>query len=230
MLGEILDVVGEIQQIEPGNADKPVAIVENAASEVGGNKPDWIREALGTFLPDHHEIAAYSGSTGISKRTACARTGRSRARRPLSKPSAPRSRAASSARPRRLPNWTKVPPPPAPIGWERLAVRRSLDARPRSAGATARRGSRRQEYVSSGAREDDGTFHRLRAAASPPTAPGPRPNGSRRSARTRSTRRSRSTPRATRPWSGSAGTARTSSSRPAGSPPTAPSVRPRPSR
>ena len=59
VLGEVLDVIGEIQQSEPGNADKPVVIVENGASELGGNKADWIRDTLGTFLPHHPEIAAY---------------------------------------------------------------------------------------------------------------------------------------------------------------------------
>jgi hypothetical protein len=38
---------------------KPVAIVENASSEFGGNKTDWIREMLSTYLPHHPEIKAY---------------------------------------------------------------------------------------------------------------------------------------------------------------------------
>jgi hypothetical protein len=38
---------------------KPVAIVETAASEYGGNKTDWIREMLTTYLPHHPEIKAY---------------------------------------------------------------------------------------------------------------------------------------------------------------------------
>jgi Glycosyl hydrolase family 26 len=38
---------------------KPVIIVENAASEYGGNKADWIREMLTTYLPHHPEIKAY---------------------------------------------------------------------------------------------------------------------------------------------------------------------------
>ena len=38
---------------------KPVAIVENASSEYGGNKTDWIREMLTTYLPHHPEIKAY---------------------------------------------------------------------------------------------------------------------------------------------------------------------------
>jgi hypothetical protein len=38
---------------------KPVIIVENAASEYGGNKTDWIREMLTTYLPHHPEIKAY---------------------------------------------------------------------------------------------------------------------------------------------------------------------------
>jgi hypothetical protein len=38
---------------------KPVAIVEDAATEYGGNKTDWIREMLTTYLPHHPEIKAY---------------------------------------------------------------------------------------------------------------------------------------------------------------------------
>ncbi|MCW2989406.1 MAG: beta-mannanase-like protein [Solirubrobacterales bacterium] len=35
---------------------KPIAIVENASTEIGGNKGDWIRELLTTYLPHHPEI------------------------------------------------------------------------------------------------------------------------------------------------------------------------------
>ncbi|HEV2857817.1 MAG TPA: glycosyl hydrolase [Solirubrobacterales bacterium] len=45
-----------IREVAP---TKPVAIVENAASEYGGNKADWIREMLTTYLPHHPEIKAY---------------------------------------------------------------------------------------------------------------------------------------------------------------------------
>lgn len=38
---------------------KPVIIVENASSEYGGNKTDWIREMLTNYLPHHPEIRAY---------------------------------------------------------------------------------------------------------------------------------------------------------------------------
>jgi glycosyl hydrolase family 26 len=38
---------------------KPVAIVENASTEYGGNKTDWIREMLADYLPHHPEIKAY---------------------------------------------------------------------------------------------------------------------------------------------------------------------------
>ncbi|HEX6780663.1 MAG TPA: glycosyl hydrolase [Solirubrobacterales bacterium] len=38
---------------------KPVAILENASSEFGGNKTDYIREMLTTYLPHHPEIGAY---------------------------------------------------------------------------------------------------------------------------------------------------------------------------
>jgi hypothetical protein len=38
---------------------KPMAIVEDASTEYGGNKTDWIREMLSTYLPHHPEIKAY---------------------------------------------------------------------------------------------------------------------------------------------------------------------------
>lgn len=38
---------------------KPVVIVENASSEYGGNKTEYIREMLTTYLPHHPEIGAY---------------------------------------------------------------------------------------------------------------------------------------------------------------------------
>jgi hypothetical protein len=38
---------------------KPVAIVEDASTEYGGNKTDWIREMVTTYLPHHPEIKAY---------------------------------------------------------------------------------------------------------------------------------------------------------------------------
>jgi Glycosyl hydrolase family 26 len=38
---------------------KPVAIVESASSEYGGNKADWIREMLTAYLPHHPEIGAF---------------------------------------------------------------------------------------------------------------------------------------------------------------------------
>jgi phage terminase large subunit-like protein len=38
---------------------KPVIIVEDASTEYGGNKADWIREMLTTYLPHHPEIKAY---------------------------------------------------------------------------------------------------------------------------------------------------------------------------
>lgn len=40
-------------------AGKPVAIIEDASSEYGGNKADWIREMLTAYLPRHPEIGAY---------------------------------------------------------------------------------------------------------------------------------------------------------------------------
>ncbi|HET9199010.1 MAG TPA: glycosyl hydrolase, partial [Solirubrobacterales bacterium] len=38
---------------------KPVMIAENASSEYGGNKTDYVREMLATYLPHHPEIGAY---------------------------------------------------------------------------------------------------------------------------------------------------------------------------
>jgi beta-mannanase len=38
---------------------KPLIIVETGSTEYGGNKTDWIREMLTTYLPHHPEIKAY---------------------------------------------------------------------------------------------------------------------------------------------------------------------------
>ena len=40
-------------------ADKPVVIVENASTEFGGDKANWIREMLGEYLPRRPQIGAY---------------------------------------------------------------------------------------------------------------------------------------------------------------------------
>jgi hypothetical protein len=45
-----------IREVAP---TKPVIIVEDASTEYGGNKADWIREMLTTYLPHHPEIKAY---------------------------------------------------------------------------------------------------------------------------------------------------------------------------
>jgi len=45
-----------IKELAPA---KPIAIVEDASTEYGGNKTDWIREMLTTYLPHHPEIKAY---------------------------------------------------------------------------------------------------------------------------------------------------------------------------
>jgi len=71
---------------------KPLAIVETAASEHGGNKTEWIREMLTT-----RRSKPSSGSTGTSRRARTGRTGRSRARPRRSRSSARRFRAASSS-------------------------------------------------------------------------------------------------------------------------------------
>lgn len=45
-----------LERIAPG---KPVCICEDASTEIGGDKPSWIREMLATYLPDHPSIKAY---------------------------------------------------------------------------------------------------------------------------------------------------------------------------
>ena len=45
-----------LKQIAPG---KPVCICETASTEIGGNKADWIRNTLTTYLPHHPAIKAY---------------------------------------------------------------------------------------------------------------------------------------------------------------------------
>jgi Glycosyl hydrolase family 26 len=45
-----------IKEVAP---TKPIAIIENASSEYGGNKTNYIREMLETYLPHHPEIKAY---------------------------------------------------------------------------------------------------------------------------------------------------------------------------
>src|SRR5215218_5451718 len=48
-----LDIIREVAPT------KPLAIVETASSEYGGNKTDWTREMLTTYLPHHPEIGAF---------------------------------------------------------------------------------------------------------------------------------------------------------------------------
>ena len=112
VLTPTLQRVGEIA---PG---KPVLILENAASELGGNKAEWIAEMLGTYLPHHPEIKGYlwfnwnfEKSNGF------------RADWPI-ETSAPAQQAFRrgiqssvyrSARPS-MPNLSKVPVPPALSG------------------------------------------------------------------------------------------------------------------
>ncbi len=52
-LSPTLRILGELAP------SKPVAIVEDASTEYGGNKADWIREMLTSYLPHHPEIKAY---------------------------------------------------------------------------------------------------------------------------------------------------------------------------
>jgi len=104
--------LSRVKQIAPG---KPVAIVEDASSEIGGNKADWIREMLGTYLPHHPEIKAYLWFDWNFPK------GGLRADWPIesSVPAQEAFRGAiqssvfRSASPA-LPLLSKVPPPPAP--------------------------------------------------------------------------------------------------------------------
>jgi hypothetical protein len=91
---------------------KPVALVETASSEYGGNKADWIREMLTGYLPHHPEIGAFLWfNWNFAK-------GDKRADWPIES-SAPAQqsfrRAIQSSLfvpgPVSLPNLTKVPPP-----------------------------------------------------------------------------------------------------------------------
>jgi Glycosyl hydrolase family 26 len=52
-IGPTLEV---LERIAPG---KPVCICEDASTEIGGNKPSWIREMLSSYLPHHPQIKAY---------------------------------------------------------------------------------------------------------------------------------------------------------------------------
>jgi hypothetical protein len=96
---------------------KPVAIVEDASTEYGGNKTDWIREMLTDYLPHHPEIKAYLWFNWNFKK------GEKREDWPIES-SAPAQQAfrkgiASSvfaSAPVNLPLGTKVPAPPSGSG------------------------------------------------------------------------------------------------------------------
>jgi hypothetical protein len=61
VLDEAIERIEEIENPQnlPEFQHKPMIILENAASELGGNKTDWIDEVLGTYLPHHPQIKAY---------------------------------------------------------------------------------------------------------------------------------------------------------------------------
>ncbi|HEU5106532.1 MAG TPA: glycosyl hydrolase [Solirubrobacterales bacterium] len=93
---------------------KPFAIVENASSEYGGNKTDWIREMLTTYLPHHPEIRAYMWFNWPFQK------GEKRSDWPIetSAPAQQQFRKAIggslfAGAPVSLPKLIKVPPPPA---------------------------------------------------------------------------------------------------------------------
>ncbi len=99
-----------IREVAP---EKPVAIVETAASEYGGNKTDWIREMLTTYLPHHPEIKAFLWFNWPFLK------GEKRSDWPIetSAPAQQQFRKAIQGSlyrgaPVALPNLTKVPPPP----------------------------------------------------------------------------------------------------------------------
>lgn len=104
-----LDIVNKLT-----GGKKPVAIVEEASSEYGGNKADWIREMLATYLPHHPEIQAYLWFNRNTERNEAHKdwmietsvTAQQSFRKAI------QSGIYVSA-PVDLPNLTKVPPPPA---------------------------------------------------------------------------------------------------------------------
>ena len=109
--------LSRIEEIAPG---KPYMILENASSEYGGNKTDWIAEMLGTYLPHHPQIKAYLWFNWNFEKD----NGK-RADWPIES-SAPAQQAFRkgiqsgiyrSTRPS-MPDLTPVPPPPAPSGGE----------------------------------------------------------------------------------------------------------------
>jgi len=93
---------------------KPVAIVEEASSEYGGNKADWIREMLTTYVPHHPEIGAYLWFNRNTKKNEAQKDWmiETSATAQQSFRKAIQSGIYVSA-PVSLPNLTKVPPPPA---------------------------------------------------------------------------------------------------------------------
>jgi hypothetical protein len=96
---------------------KPVAIVENGSTEYGGNKTDWIREMLASYLPHHPAIKAYLWFNWNFQK------GEEREDWPIesSTPSQQSFRRWIQSSlfvpgPISLPSLTKVPPPPAGAG------------------------------------------------------------------------------------------------------------------
>jgi phage terminase large subunit-like protein len=103
-----------LKGLAPG---KPIAIVEDASTEYGGNKTDWIREMLTTYLPHHPEIKAYMWFNWNFKK------GEKREDWPIesSAPAQQQFRKAIQSglfvsAPVSLPWLTKVPAPPARSG------------------------------------------------------------------------------------------------------------------
>jgi hypothetical protein len=92
---------------------KPVALVEDASTEYGGNKTDWIREMLTTYLPRHPEIAAYLWFNWNFPNNGLRHDWQIESSAPAQE--AFRKGIQSgyfASRPVSLPNLTKVPPPP----------------------------------------------------------------------------------------------------------------------
>ena len=104
-----------IREIAPS---KPVALVENASSEFGGNKTNWIEEMLGTYLPHHPEIGAYLWFNWNFQKDNGLRADWPIESSPPAQQAFRRGIQSSLYRstPPAMSNLTKVPPPPALVG------------------------------------------------------------------------------------------------------------------
>jgi hypothetical protein len=110
-------VTPTLNLIQAAAPAKPFLVLENASSEDGGNKTDWIREMLTTYLPHHPQIDAYlwfnwnfpKGSARADWQIESSAPAQQAFRQGIQS-------ALYRATPPALPSLTKVPPPPAPSG------------------------------------------------------------------------------------------------------------------